>query len=66
MNFREYVQINSDSQSIKAVSKQISTKRSLNDYYFRIDYTIQQAMCQPVNVFYTKSAVQAIRTMVNK
>jgi hypothetical protein len=46
------------------MARQTWTKRSLNDYYFRIDYTIQQAICQPVNVFYTKSAVQAIRTMV--
>jgi hypothetical protein len=48
------------------MAKQTWKKRSLNDYYLRIDYTIQKAMCQPVNVFYTKSAIQAIRAMVNK
>ena len=43
-----------------------SKRRSLNDYYFQIDYTISQAICQPVSIFHGKNAINTIRALVKK
>ena len=38
----------------------------MNDYYFQIDYTIQQAICQPVSIFHGKNAINTIRALVDQ
>ncbi len=43
-----------------------SRRKVSSDYYFRIDYTIQHAICQPVNIFYGKNALNTIRSLVKK
>lgn len=47
-------------------SKSNSKRQSLNDYYFQIDYTIQQAICQPVSIFHGKNAINTIRALVDQ
>lgn len=37
----------------------------VNDYYFRMDFTIVESECQPINIFYTTEAIRAIQNLVN-
>jgi hypothetical protein len=36
------------------------------DYYFRIEYTILESPCQPINTFQTVETMEALEQIVNK
>ena len=63
---RDFVQINNGAKVKEIFPKTNSKRRSLNDYYFQIDYTISQAICQPVSIFHGKNAINTIRALVKK
>ncbi|CAF3794409.1 unnamed protein product [Rotaria sp. Silwood1] len=48
---KEHIRSESNSSLRKTDEKQLLMKKDNYDHYFRIDYTIQQAICQPLNVF---------------
>ncbi|CAF0841093.1 unnamed protein product [Rotaria sordida] len=60
---KEYLHIESSSSIRKPIEKELFIKKDNYDHYFRIDYTIEQAICQPLNIFHSKKVMDLIQTM---
>ncbi|CAF1225730.1 unnamed protein product [Rotaria sp. Silwood1] len=63
---KEHRRSESNSSLRKTDEKQLLMKKDNYDHYFRIDYTIQQAICQPLNVFRSKKVNDLIQTMTTE